>query len=883
MDSGRGSRRSIRHSIFIGILAGSVFSGSGAFADIPIESQSDLTSIGVDDEKPLSGNYYLAKSFGITEPISAATYVGGGFTGTLDGKGNTISNLVKPLFDILDGTSSEVLIKNLNLETTETVIGSGFLANSANDSRIENITTRGNISFDGANIGGLVGTGTNLIITDVHTLEGTLTNMGSSGYTGGIIGMANGLIEGRNQIIDSTSRLTINSNSAGVGGIVGTLGTSNGLIQDSNYSGSVTGNVYVGGLVGANYGIIERSSSAGSVTANSGVGGLVGLQSGGEISSSSSSASVNAGSSFAGGLVGQSQAEGLNLPSIEKSHASGQVDGGAWGSQIGGLIGQSVGTVSESWSTGRVVGREEVGGLIGNLIGDVNKSFASGDVSGITDVGGLVGKAEASNPNTFVIQNSYATGDINLADGDSNWSSAENVGGLIGSTSNSRVVNTYATGDVGAMTIAGGLIGRISSETQLENSFAAGNVYVTSSHAGGLVGSINEAELNDVMATGNILSRGSASQYLGGLVGYSSNSEISNSKYFGSIGFEALTAGNNTNLGGIIGSATSTILNYVHSSATIETKSDYVGGLIGNAFGEVTIQNSTSIYSINGNNYLGGLVGYSFSNFSTGLSLQNSFGRGTILGCELCGETASYIGTVSSSGLQVVIDGLLSGTGKILQNVDWEESINEPANTSVLKGFNSTRVSTNTWAVCAAANGSLPYLIALFSSDPCVVVSGGGGTRPRRERVEREVREVAESRSPVRIEKVVGFTNESPLPKSAPIAFVEVTEKIDLAKVKAVEIAPTANVKVVAKAGEALQISLKSESKEPVELWVKSPDGSWLLAGVITFDKDGKAILPPLKFKNVGNYSLVLSKPSADSAKGSAPLDQTGSLLVAVN
>jgi hypothetical protein len=52
---------------------------------------------------------------------------------------------------------------------------------------------------------------------------------------------------------------------------------------------------------------------------------------------------------------------------------------------------------------------------------------------------------------------------------------------------------------------------------------------------------------------------------------------------------------------------------------------------------------------------------------------------------------------------------------------------------------------------------------------------------------------------------------------------------------------------------------------------------------VITFDKDGKAILPPLQFKNAGNFSLVFSKPSADSAKGSAPLDQTGSVLVAVS
>ncbi len=94
---------------------------------------------------------------------------------------------------------------------------------------------------------------------------------------------------------------------------------------------------------------------------------------------------------------------------------------------------------------------------------------------------------------------------------------------------------------------------------------------------------------------------------------------------------------------------------------------------------------------------------------------------------------------------------------------------------------------------------------------------------------------------------------------------------------------PTENVKAVVKVGEALQISLNSESKEPVELWVKTPYGGWLLVGVITFDKDGKAVLPPLHFKNAGDYSLVLSKPTADSAKGSEPLNQSGSVLVEVN
>ena len=883
MKSGRSSRRSFRSAIFIGVLAGSVFSGSGAFADISISSQTDLADIGIIDSKPLSGSYYLENSFEIVAPIDGSSYVGGTFTGTFDGNGKTISNLVKPLFDVVDGSSSEVLINDLNLVVTDAVIGSGILANSATNARIESVTTTGNVSYGGANIGGLIGTGTNLVVTDVHTRSGVLTNLGWSGYTGGIIGLADGVLDGRNQITDSSSTLTIDSNSASVGGLVGNLATSNGLIQDSNYSGVVTGNIYVGGLAGASYGIIERSTSSGSITANSGVGGLVGLQTGGEIRNSSSSATVITASSFAGGLVGQSEADGATLPTVENSHASGLVNGGTSGTQIGGLIGQSVGEVSKSWASGRVIGRDDVGGLIGNLLGNVDKSYASGNVSGITNVGGLIGRSESSDPDTFVIQDSYALGDINLANEDTNWSSAVNAGGLIGATANSRVTNTYAIGDVGAMTAGGGLIGRIFSETLLENSFATGNVYISSSHAGGLVGNANDAELNYLMATGDIISRGNINLYLGGLVGNSTNSEISNSTYIGSINFEELTVGNNDNVGGAIGYATSTNLSNVHSTATINTNGSYVGGLIGYAFGEVTIQDASTIYNLNGYNYVGGLIGYSFSNFSTGLSLENSFGRGTILGCELCNETASYIGTVSSSGLTVLIDGTSAGTGKIIQNIDWEESVSESVPTSVLRGFSSTRISTNTWAKCVSGNGTLPYLIALFPTDPCAFGSGSGGTRTVREKIEREPRELKAAQMLEKIEKSLGFKNETPLPKSAPIAFLESTEKIDLAKVKAVEIAPTVNVRVNATAGEALQISLKSESKEPVELWVKSPDGTWLLAGVITFDKDGKAILPPLQFKNAGEYTLVLNKPSADSAKGSAPLNQSGSVLVAVS
>ena len=85
------------------------------------------------------------------------------------------------------------------------------------------------------------------------------------------------------------------------------------------------------------------------------------------------------------------------------------------------------------------------------------------------------------------------------------------------------------------------------------------------------------------------------------------------------------------------------------------------------------------------------------------------------------------------------------------------------------------------------------------------------------------------------------------------------------------------------KTGEALQISYDSGGKEPIEIWVKLADGKWILAGVINFDKNGKAVIPPIQFKVAGEYVVALNKPSEDSVKANAPLNQIGALTVIVN
>ena len=61
--------------------------------------------------------------------------------------------------------------------------------------------------------------------------------------------------------------------------------------------------------------------------------------------------------------------------------------------RVGGLVGENLGTVSNSYSTGNVTGDEYVGGLVGyNEQSSVENTYSTGSVIGKEDVGGLVGE-----------------------------------------------------------------------------------------------------------------------------------------------------------------------------------------------------------------------------------------------------------------------------------------------------------------------------------------------------------------------------------------------------------------------------------------------------------------------------------------------------------
>jgi hypothetical protein len=151
--------------------------------------------------------------------------------------------------------------------------------------------------------------------------------------------------------------------------------------------------MYVGllGVVGEG-GVVQNIGVVNAdVTGYGTVGGLVGDNDGGTVSNSYSSGSV-IGQNNTGGLVG------VNLGTVSNSYSSGSVTGNEC---VGGLVGNNSGTASNSYSTSSVIGDDSVGGLVGENTATVSDSYSTGTVTGNTRIGGLVGRDEGTVSNSF--------------------------------------------------------------------------------------------------------------------------------------------------------------------------------------------------------------------------------------------------------------------------------------------------------------------------------------------------------------------------------------------------------------------------------------------------------------------------------------------------
>jgi hypothetical protein len=203
------------------------------------------------------------------------------FTGSLDGVGFTISNLVvnRPrneyigLFGYLDGAEvRDLALVDINIYG-RSYTGTGGLAGYATNSTLADVEVIGMVTGN-SYTGGLVGHQSGGMLEDSRAAVHVVGNQ----YTGGLAGRA----DGEAQISQSYSLGVVEGTNSYTGGLAGYFG--DGTIINSYSQASVTGTSTVGGLIGrligtGSYGAgayIDRSYSTGLVTGTSNVGGLVG-------------------------------------------------------------------------------------------------------------------------------------------------------------------------------------------------------------------------------------------------------------------------------------------------------------------------------------------------------------------------------------------------------------------------------------------------------------------------------------------------------------------------------------------------------------------------------------------------------------------------------
>ncbi len=278
-----------------------------------------------------------------------------------------------------------------------------------------------------------------------------------------------------------------------------------------------------------------------------------------------------------------------------------------------------------------------VGGLVGNSKGTIIGSSTSGKAKGPLITGGLVGFQKS-----LKIESSHATGTVSYISSSTTPTTNFSGGGLVGRCNAGKIITSSATGAVtggDGKDLLGGLVGRLVENGEIITSSATGAVTGGDGNdqLGGLVGESLNSQIITSSATGAVTG-GDGTNYLGGLVGNFRVDRDKSGIIVASYATGAVTGGADVdNAGGLIGRIEtlrtgSVILGGVASIVTViassaagaiigDASDDFLGGLVGNVDGDsgkrVTITASYATGDVTGtgsggtnSDVLGGLVGF---------------------------------------------------------------------------------------------------------------------------------------------------------------------------------------------------------------------------------------------------------------------------------
>ena len=499
----------------------------------------------------------------------------------------------------------------------------------------------------------------------------------------------NGIFEGPSNEDRAEIQLAVTETDQEYVGLFGGLGN-NAEVRYINVSGSVKNDTpdgragMIAGILGNNA-IIEHCSVSGSVEAAM-AGGLVGkVNAGGIIKDSANYADVT-GIQHAGGITGaingnsKEPGEEAEIPVISNCHNYGNVSSTSSSGtrRTGGIAGEATNaklshcyneeeaTVTGSYELGGISGQTTSGSIIeycenrGTIViteGITNPS----SIGGIT--GGLGAKA--------VITDSANYATINIP-------AATLLGGIAGKANTGNIVDSYNAGNITGASSVGGIAGELSSSStyQITEDFtasASNNAIITgsASNVGGIVGSMSgNSSIEAVETSKKITNSGevNGNGNTGGIVGYAqSGCTISDTSNTGSI--TATGTATNDRAGGIIGYQMGATLSDSTNTGAI-TADDYAGGVVGFVAGaEGEIRDSENTGTVSGS-YAGGILGGLRQVNCNFIAVESASGKtegtnhgsfiGSIVGTVNIGFTSCYIdGTLLSNDNPITTDGYI--------------------------------------------------------------------------------------------------------------------------------------------------------------------------------------------------------------------------------
>jgi hypothetical protein len=489
------------------------------------------------------------------------------FTGTFNGNGFVISNLIVEgveycgLFGWLDIGG---LVFNLRMENV-LVTGSGSLVGGlagSNYGSIANCYSTGTITGKGY-VGGLVGLS-----------RGSTTNCCSTGsvdgdgYLGGLVGY---------NFCGSITNCYSTGPVTGTGRVGGLAARNDGSISNCFSTGPVTdtgdtGYGVVGGLVGWNNpaGSITNCYSTGPVTGTGRVGGLVGDHLSGDITKCFWDTETSGIETSAGGN-GKTTAEMQNINTFliagwdfkdEETNGTSQI----WQMQAGGgypvlsshnghtpLPLSGDGTVESPYLIGSA---EELGAMYHYSVTACYKMTADIDLGGINWSTAVIPYFNGSfEGNGYVINNLTVDGSYHC--GLFGWLDAG------GAVFNLGLENVSLTG---SGSLVGGLAG--SNYGIIANCYSTGSVTGTGDYVGGLVGVHLSGSIANCYSTGPVM----GIRNVGGLVGWN-HGDVTNCYSIGSVN------GTGDDVGGLVGINYKSVVNsfWDVESSGIETSDGGVG------------------------------------------------------------------------------------------------------------------------------------------------------------------------------------------------------------------------------------------------------------------------------------------------------------------